>query len=210
MGASRRGAMSRLRFTRRTVSLVIGAALLTGCGPATSPKNGGDDPSLRDLSYPFLEGSRFFVENGRAYDKATVELGSHTVLVVPGDARVGQGAPEGRVELYMEKEMGDDSRVEYRSIRDIRKRMGCVSRKDGQTLLIATYGYYEHKHGGASLNLLVKVPAGLRVEKRNSLSSLQGGGKEAPARPKGPSTLGPGWEPIPDTPDPAATARQMD
>jgi hypothetical protein len=200
--------MKVLALVRGGGAMLVCSALLVGCGPADRPEPSPEpaekpagDPSIRTLSYPFPPGSKFFVENGKAFDRATVDIGKHTTLVVGEDARVEVRVGASDVELFMEKWMREEGRDNPNSIRDRRKEMGCARKEEGGKLLIATYGWCRHIHGGAGVRLLIQVPAGLRVERRAGLSQPPDGFSVS----RHLVDLGPGWHAIPDRPDPDAT-----
>ena len=192
---------------------LVPALALGGCRrPADPPARPGADASPPD-ALVVLErgpgGSNAWVENGYAYDKATLDLPPGATLVVPDEARVARGAPAGRVELYMEKWLDYDGEGTRLSIRELRNAMGCATRREGGRLTLATYGEWQTDQGGARLTLLVKVPAGQRVERQSGLSgadSVAQGQREAgdwptAGRPRA------GWSAVPDEPDPDRTTR---
>jgi hypothetical protein len=203
--------MTRSSLARQAATLVLlSPALLAGCGPtgpgAETPAAQEKREGLRGLTIFGRRGGRVCVENGYAYDRATVDLGNHTAVVVPADARVERGAPAGRVEIYLEKHMGYGGYA-VKSIREERKKMGCARKSEGDKLLLAGYGWWTSIEGGTGLTLLIRLPDGLPVEKRRSLSgpNEEEGKAKMPSR-RSPSSLGPDWEAIPDEPDPAMTA----
>src|SRR4029078_2254058 len=57
------------------------------------------------------------------------------------------------------------------SIRNVRKKMGCILRIDGDDLLLATFGEWASRiEGGKFMKVLVYVPDGVAVEQREGLS----------------------------------------
>jgi hypothetical protein len=115
---------------------------------------------------------------------------------------VRQDAPPGQIEIYLEKRMGYGGKPgRPLSIRDERRKMGCCWKSDGDRLLIATHGWWASKEGGTGMELRVRVPPGLRVERRTFHDFPKGQGTARLA------DLGPGWELIPDEPDPDWRAR---
>jgi hypothetical protein len=154
------------------------------------------------------------VENGWAYDKATLDCGRYKVVVVPHDAQVERGGSDKQVEIYMEKEQSFSGHPpELASIRDARKEMGCARKEDKDKVVLATYGEFDSNiEGGTFMKLRLRIPAGLTVETRTGLS----GPIRARLRPgerQRREDIRPGfggWEAIPDEPDPQQTARSAE
>jgi hypothetical protein len=134
------------------------------------------------------------VQNGRAFDKAVLEVGANGILVVPEGARVEDGAPQGRVEIYMEKILSYMGHPPHRmSIRQVRHHMGVARKTEGNKVVIATFGEWDSDiEGGAFMRLLIRVPDGVTVERRAGLS-----GEASPGR---------GWPALDADPDPSLTA----
>jgi hypothetical protein len=161
------------------------------------------------------------VQNGRAYDRAFIDRGTYTAVVVPGTAKVKTIGQSERIEIYMEKSLHFGGHPpEPMSIRQARKHMGCACRVEQDKLLIATYGEWDsHIEGRASMGLLLRVPEGLRVETRDDLSGEDSAGREWHGayltKPKevtdgywyGPASPAEGWTAVPSVPDPAFTAK---
>ena len=94
-----------------------------------------------------------------------------------------------------------------------RKNMGCAIQKDGNALLIATYGEWDsHKEGSAHMKLIALVPEKIEVEQRKGLSgpeSAAQGQSQSIVKGKdgkdeywyGPTTPRTGWSAIPSVPD---------
>ena len=155
------------------------------------------------------------VENGRAYDRSTIDLGGLAIIVVPDDAKVERTGRGGRTEIYMEKSQSFGGHPgKQMSIRDARKRMGCVKKVEGDKLVIATYGEWDSNIEGGSFlkRLLIRVPGDMKVETRNGLSGpikYRRGFGSPQTRDDG---IEPGknvWETIPDEPDPRMTAKSV-
>src|SRR5262245_39248576 len=103
--------MHRTTISRLITGATLCLVLLAGCGPPSPsvrsvapvdqpsdqdgkqnppaiPQGSEEDPSLRDLRLHPLLATRpgpGVMENGRAYDKATLPLHNHTTLVVSDD-----------------------------------------------------------------------------------------------------------------------------
>ena len=147
------------------------------------------------------------VENGAAYDRASVELGVTRTVVVPGTAIVRQTAESGPIRLFMEKRLGFVGHpTELWSIRESRKNMGCAMIVEGDKLVIGTFGEFQTIEGGADMRLVVIVPKGLSVEHRKGLS---GHHSAAESQEEGPYRPASGWKAVRDEPDPDRTAQEM-
>lgn len=112
------------------------------------------------------------VENGWAYDRATLDLGNHKGVVVPDDARVERAGEAGRIEVFMEKSLNYGGHPpDPMSIRIQRKKMGCVHKIERDKVVVATYGEWNSNiEGGTSMKVLIRVPDGLLVGTRKGLS----------------------------------------
>jgi hypothetical protein len=160
------------------------------------------------------------VQNGRAYDKAVLEMKPDSILVVPTNARVEfDSAGPHVVQLFMEKCLSFGGHPpKPMSIRLARKYMGCARHEETGGITIATYGEWGSKEGGTELRLLVRVPSGTRVQTRPDLSGEHSAGESwetttagEPDVPEGwwygPASPAKGWKPIPSTPDPQMVAK---
>jgi hypothetical protein len=146
------------------------------------------------------------VENGSAFEKATLVIEGKDPYVFPHDAVIEEGDIPGTIEIYMQKRLdyaGHAGKGNPMSIREERKKMGCAYRaKDGKQA-IATYGEWSSKEGGAYIKLRIVVPRTLHYETRKGLSGPEYpiGTREARSRePIRPGTSG--WTEIPSVPDP--------
>jgi len=166
------------------------------------------------------------VQNGRAYDKASLDVTEIKAIVVPEDALVDPGASEGAVLIYMEKNLGehgygyklDENSRPIMTPQHARRNMGCAFKTEGSALIIATYGEWAHKEGSAVLNLLIRVPSSLTLVKKADLSGENSvaQGEEEDWREKnrilkinwyGPACPNKKWTAVPSEPDPQMTAR---
>jgi hypothetical protein len=161
------------------------------------------------------------VENGRAYDKASVDLGGAKSVVLPHNAVVRRNDDGGVIHLFMEKKLSFGGHPpEPMSIRDARKNMGCAIKSDGESVVVATFGEWDSRiEGGASMKLVVVVPEGVKVEQIKGLSgpdsvAHKSDGKwlAKPPDAKGGYWYGPaspteGWTAVPESTDPARTVR---
>lgn len=124
------------------------------------------------------------VENGTLYEQARVEVQGVSKVVFPKDAIVRRTHAPGAIQLFMAKQLRffghPPAPIKLQSAHAY---LGCAIRKDSQTLLVATYGDWGSKEGGAAIHLLALVPEGLPVEQRRDLSgphSLANQGAEPP------------------------------
>jgi hypothetical protein len=179
-----------------------------------------DDPSIViDRSEPAY--NRDKVENGSAYDRAAVDLGTAKKVVLPHDAAVQRSAEAGKVQLFMKKTLGFGGHPPERmSIRTARKDMGCAVKAEENALVIATFGEWDSRvEGGARMRLVAVVPEGVELEQRKGLSGPDSAGREWHGqwltKPKdahggywyGPASPADGWTAVPDVPDKERTAK---
>ena len=154
------------------------------------------------------------VENGAAYDKAVIDLSDCRGLVLPANAEVRFGAPKGEMRLFMQKELCFAGHPgSWISIRGERKHMGCALTRSAGTVTLGTFGEWDSQiEGGTRMRVVCVVPDGLRVFRRQALSGPASQpnkeGKSAAGRPIPKVTPSGKWQRIPDTPDPAYTARR--
>jgi hypothetical protein len=151
------------------------------------------------------------VENGSAYDKAAIELGDCTKVVLPDDATVRQDGEAKKLQLYMKKTLGFGGHPpEAMSIKQVRNYMGCAVQVEKTALVIATFGEWDsHIEGGARMQVVFVVPKGIDVERRSKLSgessicsrAWEGGYLTKPVEVKegywyGPASPAEGWKAI--------------
>jgi hypothetical protein len=190
-------------------ALLLGGLLLVGC---QKDKQEAAATDAENASLDIHEVFNGKVENGVAYDKATLEPGDHEAVVVPKEAKVETGGQG--IEIYMAKRLSYAGHPrEFMSIREERKKMGCASRTETKKLVIGTFGEWDSNiEGGAEMMLLIRVPATVRVERRKGLSGpidMRPERSEKPPRPL--ITPGAdGWKAIPETPDPKHTAKSAE
>jgi hypothetical protein len=191
------------------IILLIAAGLwITGWRP-------NFDPSL-ELGERW--GKFGIVENGSAYDRAAVDLDAAKRLILPDTAIIRDGGVGSQVEIFMKKTLGFHGHPPSQmSIRDTRKKMGCAVKIEDDGLVIATFGEWESKEGGAHLRLIAVVPNGVKVEQRKDLSGPHSIGREWQGfwltKPKdaksgcwyGPASASDGWRGVPTLPDAGRT-----
>jgi hypothetical protein len=61
-----------------------------------------------------------------------------------------------------------------------RTKMGCATKVEGKTLVMATFGEWTSKEGGARFKLLLVVPKGVEVERRKGLAGSDSAAHSAP------------------------------
>ncbi len=159
------------------------------------------------------------VKNGTAFDRATIKLGENQTVVVPFDAQVEFSEQPGRVTILMKKMMGFMGHPpKMITIDDARNTMGCACLASDGKLRIATYGEFVCGEGSRAIQLTIRVPQGVRVEKDNREKELQRGqevtgsplelhqeGKETWCALEGSKQR---WTPIPSEPDKGTFAQQ--
>jgi hypothetical protein len=156
------------------------------------------------------------VENGSAYDKAAIELGDFTRVILPDDAAVRHEGEAKKLQIYMKKTLGFVGHPpEAMSIRQARNYMGCAVQVEKTALVIATFGEWDsHIEGGARIKVLFVVPKGVEIEKRSKLSgensvcsrAWEGGYLTKPVEVKegywyGPASPAEGWKAVKAVPD---------
>jgi hypothetical protein len=194
----------------RLIPAIFLTAVLVGCEPAQPPATNNlrwnlpkEAPVPDDPSITLLPDSSE-LRKGTIYDKAVLNVDATQTIVVPNSAIVEHGAQARRVELYLAKQMVDESDDH---IRELRTTMGCVKRMEQGKLVLGVYGEWGMMESAAGMRvLLIRVPNGQPVETRAGLSGTVGvKGVHRLSR----STREPGedgWETIPSEPDPKRTA----
>lgn len=190
------------------LALVIGTVmLLTGWRP-------NFDRSI------VLTGQFGKVENGSAFDKATVDLGKCTNVIVPDNAEVRRQGTANEFQVFMKKTLGFAGHPPERmSIRVVRKYMGCAVKVEGDSLMLATFGEWDSQiEGGTRMRVVLVLPQNFPVETRAGLSGPESSGREWHGeyltKPKGvkegywygPASPAQGWMAVPDSRDPKRRA----
>jgi hypothetical protein len=200
-----RGYRKLLEF--QVVFFMLGLVVSVGC--QKTPEKAPEEASIVLERYRAPSPK---VENGLAYDKATLNIGDFKTVVVPVDAKVEQGQSIGQVEIFMEKSQHFSGHPgTLMSIRETRKQMGCAKKTENGKLVLATYGEWDSQiEGGLSIKkLLIRVPDGVEVEHRGDLSSPIRA-KLRPGQPPNRPLIEPGkdgWEALSNEPDPKHTAK---
>lgn len=159
------------------------------------------------------------VQNGTAYEMATMSLEGIKRLVAPGNAVVRHSGEKGVVRIHLAKMLmyaGHPPHV--MNVESAKRYMGIAFKRVGDELHLATFGEWDsHIEGGASVGLEIIVPAGFQHEARTDYSGensaahevepLEFGGtlkvtpKEYTQGWWGPVKPGPGWTSIQTDPD---------
>jgi hypothetical protein len=181
--------------------MVCAAVSLAGCE--------GEKPHVNVQTEPPR-----LVENGTVYERARIDVQGVRKVVFPKDAIVRRTHGPEAVQLFMAKQLQFFGHPPAPiNLQSAHAYLGCAIRKDSDALLVATYGEWGSKEGGARVHLLALVPEGLPVDQRGDLSgpqSLANQGAEL-------SSAGPGywygarapakdWTAVPSSPDPEKNA----
>lgn len=194
---------SAIRLTLIVLAVaLVAAGVLCWAGVTPFSSDPTVVPDSREAPSPW-------VENGTAYDRATLDLGGAKKLVLPAEATIRRGGEAGKVQLLLAKRLsfgghpGPGNKV---SIRDARKGMGCAYRREGGAVVVAICGEWDYGiEGGTRVALTAVVPDCVEVEQRKGLSEPLGehrawGGLALDAA---------GWTAIPDVPDPEPAAKKV-
>lgn len=193
----------RAHTFRRSAAVILGVVVtISGCGGDGGKAPPGKDPSL-------VIGENFEdVENGSAFDVAVADIGAHKKFVLPKNAEVRQDGEPGKLKIYMKKTLSFMGHPPAKmSIRLGRKNMGCAVQSEKDARVVATYGEFSTREGGAGMALLIIVPKGIEIERRNDLSGENSKGHQDSKTPAnegywyGPSAPGNGWEALSAFPD---------
>src|SRR5262245_11761210 len=153
----------RLMAQRNLLAVAALGLILTGC-------SSDGDPSV---SLDRHRAPSDMVENGTAYDRATVEVGSATRIVLPDNATVRRTGEGGPLRLFMAKRLAFAGHPpQPMGVRDARANMGCATKPEGNGVVIATFGEWGNIEGGADIKIVAEVPNGLAVEQRAELSGV--------------------------------------
>jgi hypothetical protein len=205
--------------TMKRYLLLVAAysAFSFGCSTASSEPN---DPSI---VFDKKAAPSPKVRNGTAYDRATVDLGTAREVAVSEGTLVKHEGEPGVVQIFMIKRLSYIGfPEESMTIRDARKKLGCMVKDENGVLLVSTYGEYDTlPDGGAFMRLVVVVPDGVVVMHRKELFKIDSIGREwngeyltkSPDAKRdscyGPASPAKGWAAVPATPDPEKTAGKL-
>ncbi len=174
---------------------------------------------LEDPSVTCVDTFGFGLQDGTAYDQASLKTDNVKKLILPQNAEVRHSSDSGKIELFMAKRFGVAGRkFESVRIRELRNHMGCAVNAEGETLLLATYGEWRDMHGGADIKIVVIVPQGIEVEQRNGLSGEDSAAKGAEKneldikyalkKSRSSTDYYRGWRVVKDEPDPKQNAQK--
>ncbi|HVT81196.1 MAG TPA: hypothetical protein VHM90_11120 [Phycisphaerae bacterium] len=115
------------------------------------------------------------IVNGIAYDAGVIDVGTAARVVVPEGTVVRETAGDRRVHIYLQKRLAWHGQpLIPTDIHYERHKMGSAYRREGDALILGTYGEWDSKaEGGAYVRLAVDVPAGMKVEMRKGLSGME-------------------------------------
>jgi hypothetical protein len=151
--------------------LVAAASLFTLACRSTADEPKKADPPEDKSVVPGTVKGRGKVENGSAFDKATLDLGERKKLAVPEGAEVIRKGDGAKVEVFMKKTLNFGGfPPQPMSIREGRKIMGCATKIEDGVSVLATFGEFSTKEGGTRIKLVLVVPEKIEVEKRATLS----------------------------------------
>ncbi len=151
------------------------------------------------------------VQNGHVYEVGRVALATNIRrLVVPTHARVRSG-PDGVLTIATDKGLAFKGHPPQKiTLENVRANMGVATKIDGDALLVASFGEWDSKEGGAALVISIVTPPGLRVERRDDLDDRGSIANKGTAPPKGHwyggSSPTPGWQQVPVDLDPKRLA----
>ncbi len=131
------------------IGIIITAGLLFDCGAPSNPE----------------------VTNGTLHETAELDISGYSSVVVPETATVEKRKGAGHIEIQMEKEVDFHGHPPHPlRIEKARDYFGVASRKEGDALVLGTYGEWSSIEGGAYVRMLVVVPEEIVVLKRADLS----------------------------------------
>lgn len=184
--------------------------LLVLCFVAGAPLAAAEPVADRSVVLKF-GGRPADVENGSAYERAEFELGSTKRLAVPLDAEVVELESGDMIQVLLKKTLAFAGHPpEKMSIRTGRNNLGLASRREGDVLVVGTFGEFSTKEGGANMSLRFVVPKGTPLDRRAELSGgaslVHKGSDREPRDPKngywyGPTAPAKGWSKIETMPD---------
>jgi hypothetical protein len=176
----------------------------------------GEDHSVLLVSSSRPHG--IIVEHGSTFDQAVLDLGPYKRIVLPDTAiidRVKAGQP---LRVYMKKSLDFDGfPPRPMTLRMARRNLGCAVKEEKDSLVLATFGEFDTKEGGAEIRTLILVPEGVEVVTQSGLSGAESSGHDR-ASPRGERSAdghwyGPvspraGWKELPAKPDPERRAER--
>jgi hypothetical protein len=148
----------RLLITLIVVGTTVAAGLLLSCRPPQKSN----------------------VTNGTLHETATLDIAGYALLVVPETATIQQVKNATHVEIHLEKELAFHGHPPHPlDIKNARDYFGIATKDENEAILLATYGEWSSKEGGASIRLRIIVPEGTAVTQRAGLD-----GPDSQAKPR--------------------------
>lgn len=119
-----------------------------------------------------LENSFGKVQNGTAYDRASVPIQDDTLIIVPINSITEPNDSRDSTEIFLAKTISFGGHPPREiGIRSCRKYFGAAINRENRILKIATFGEWDSRiEGAAWVNMIIKHPAGLKIERRSNLS----------------------------------------
>jgi hypothetical protein len=203
--------MRRIKIASWLLTLAIIASTLCSCRSRSE-----EDRSvlLRSVSHPH----GVILEHGSIFDQAVLDLGVHQRIVVPDTATIDRVKGGQQVRVYMKKTLDFDGFPgEPMTLRTARRNMGCAVKEDEKSLVLATFGEFDTKEGGAEIECLLLVPEGIEVVRQSGLSGRESAGngghrpsseRDTVGRWYGPTAPRAGWKELPARPDPERRANR--
>jgi len=134
--------------------------------PPQKPAGSAADASL------VLGSLRGDVQNGDAYDQASLSLAEIKRVILPESATIRQTDEGDSLRIYMKKSLAFGGHPPApMSIVEARKNMGCATQREKGALKVATFGEWDsRKEGAAGIKLLILVPKNIEILKHRGLS----------------------------------------
>jgi len=129
------------------------------------------------------------VENGEVFEVARVPLAAQVrEVLVPAGAKIVKAKEEGTLYVATMKRLRFVGHPpEPMTLEAVRANMGCAFKVDGDTMSIGSFGEWSSKEGGASLEMVIRAPAGVRV---GVMKELGGPDSRAGKGPAGARAMG--------------------
>ena len=172
-----------------------------------------NDPSIL-YTEAFKTGEGTIIENGMAFDQASVDLKGATSVWLPEKAHVVRSDDVPGLKIFMRKTMEFYGRSgESMSIRHTRTFMGCAVQRRKEELILATFGEGLSTDGGGWMSLVVHAPTTIDIRQSPGFQGIDSPTRSwKPDKPLrktpgagkwyGQEYFASGWEVVPDKPDP--------
>jgi hypothetical protein len=172
-----------------------------------------NDPSIL-YTEAFKTGEGSTIENGMAFDQASVDLKGAKSVTLPEKAHVVRADDVSGLRIFMRKTMEFYGRSgESLSIRHTRTFMGCAAERKKEELRLATFGEGLSTDGGGWMSLVVHAPTTIDIRQSPGFQGIDSPTRSwKPDKPLrktpgagkwyGQEYFASGWEVVPDKPDP--------